>query len=109
MTRSHRFAPGRFSTRRKILLGLVLAALAIVACLHFTGAAGTHGLEGKDMDWNGDGKVSQVEMLQAFYAVVVTKQQQGSRECSTYAWRRTGEVIRVDCRTSFESTPAKTE
>ncbi len=109
MSGSHRFARGRFSTRRKILLALVLALLGIVAYLHFTGAAGTHGLEGKDMDWNGDGQVSQIEMLQSFYAVVVTKQRQEPRECSTYAWRGTGEVIRVDCRTSFEPAPAKAE
>ena len=44
----------RFPLRRKILLGIVVALLALVAWLHYTGAAATHGITTQDMDWNGE-------------------------------------------------------
>lgn len=93
----------RFSMRRRVLLGLVIVLLAAVAWLHYTDAAGTHGIETKDMDWNGDGTVTQTEILQAFYAVVVTQTQEGRRQCNTFAWRSDGKTIRMDCKTVFQA------
>lgn len=90
-----------FSTRRKALLGLVAIALALVAWLHFTGAAGISGISTKDMDWNGDGSVTQQEILQAFHAVGVRKTREGQRECSSYYWRKDQRSIRVECRTTL--------
>lgn len=89
----------RFSTRRRVLLVLVLLLLGVVAWLHFTGAAGISGMATRDMDWNNDGQVDQAEILQSFYAVTVRKTEEGRRECSHYAWRGSGQAIRVDCRT----------
>ena len=99
----------RFSTRRRILLALVIVLLAVVGWMQYVGVAGLSGIKTADMDWNGDGNVTQNEILQSYYAVVVSKTQDGPRACSTYAWRSSGEQIRVDCRTSFESAPAKQE
>ena len=98
-------APGRrrrFSARRRALLVLVLLLLALLAWLHFTGAAGISGMATKDMDWDNDGRVSETEILQSFYAVTVSKHVEGQRECSTYAWRDGGRAIRVDCRTVLQ-------
>lgn len=97
-----RAAPGRrrrFSRRRRALLAIVVLLLATVAWLHFTGAAGISGMTTRDMDWNNDGQVTESEILQSFYAVTVTKTEEGPRQCSAYAWRGSGESIRVDCRT----------
>ena len=91
----------KFSARRKALLGLVAIALAAVAWLHFTGAAGISGIATRDMDWDGDGTVTQQEILQAFYAVGVSKTREGPRECSSYFWRSDKRSIRVDCRTTM--------
>jgi len=91
-----------FSMRRKVLLGFVAVLLAAVAYLHFTGAAGTSGIPSKDMDWDGDGTVTEQEILQAFYAVVVDKTSEGPRECRAYAWRADGRSIRVDCKTVMQ-------
>ncbi len=100
----------RFSPRRQVLLAVVAALLAAVAWLHFTGAAGTSGIPSKDMDWNGDGTVSEEEIFQSFYAVTVEKKSEGPRECRSYAWRSDGRPIRVDCRTTVaEPTPAEPE
>jgi hypothetical protein len=97
-----------FSTRRKLLLGFVAILLAAVGYLHFTGAAGTSGIPSKDMDWDGDGTVTEQEILQAFYAVVVEKTSVGPRECRAYEWRADGRSIRVDCKTVLQpETPAK--
>nr|WP_295376803.1 EF-hand domain-containing protein [Pseudoxanthomonas sp.] len=99
----------RFSPRRKALLAFFVLLLAGLAYLHFTGAAGTSGITNKDMDWNGDGNVTEQEIMQAFYAVVVEKQTEGRRECRSYSWRSDGASIRVDCRTTVaaDATPAK--
>jgi hypothetical protein len=96
----------RFSTRRKALLGLVVIALGVVGWLQYVGAAGISGIPTKDMDWNADGTVTQSEIMQAFYAVGVTKTREGQRECSEYFWRKDKRGIRVDCRTSM-AEPAK--
>jgi hypothetical protein len=95
-------ARSRFPLRRKILLGLVALLLAAVAWLHFTGAAGTHGIPSQDMDWNGDGTVTETEIAEAFYAVVVTQTEEGPRQCNSFAWRKSGETIRLDCKTVFK-------
>ena len=93
----------RFPLRRKILLGIVVALLALVAWLHYTGAAAAHGITTQDMDWDGDGTVTRSEIAQSFYAVTVSRQREGNRECTSFRWRN-GEAIRVDCRTVF-ATP----
>ena len=99
----------RFSTRRKALLGLVVIALGVVGWLQYIGAAGISGIPTKEMDWNADGTVTQQEIMQAFYAVGVTKTHEGQRECSEYYWRQDKRGIRVDCRTTMvtEAEPAK--
>lgn len=93
--------PRRFSTRRKALAMLVLLLLALVAWLHFTGAAGVSGMQTREMDWNGDGEVTQREILQAFFSVVAKEETQGARVCRSYSWRRGAGAIRVDCRTEI--------
>jgi len=98
---------GRFTRRRKALLVLVLIVLAWLGYAWYAGIAITQGIEQKDMDWNGDGTVTRDEILQSFYAVGVTASQDGNRQCRTFAWRKTGEQIRVDCRTVFKEEPAK--
>jgi hypothetical protein len=92
---------GRFSRRRKVLLGGVILVLAWVGYAWYAGIAITQGIEQRDMDWNGDGQVSRGEIAQAFYAVGVTRTQTGPRQCSTFYWRSSGAQIRVDCRTTF--------
>ncbi len=92
---------GRFTRRRKALLVLVLIVLAWLGYAWYAGIAITQGIEQKDMDWNGDGTVTRDEILQSFYAVGVTETQDGNRHCRTFVWRRSGEQIRVDCRTVF--------
>ena len=96
----------RFPLRRKILLGFVALLLAAVAWLHFTGAAGTHGIPSQDMDWNGDGTVTETEIAEAFYAVVVTQTEEGPRHCNSFAWRKNGQTIRLDCKTVFQPAQA---
>ena len=91
-----------FSPRRKALLVFFALLLAVLAYLHFTGAAGTSGISNKDMDWNGDGNVTMREMLQSFYAVTVTTTKEGARECRNFAFRGSEQSLRVDCRTAIE-------
>jgi hypothetical protein len=98
---------GRFTRRRKALLIIVLVVLGWLGYAWHAGLAITQGLEQRDMDWNGDGIVSQREWLQAFHAVSVRESQEGNRHCRSFYWRASGEQIRVDCRTVFkqEETP----
>ncbi|MCW0385896.1 hypothetical protein NB717_000464 [Xanthomonas sacchari] len=98
---------GRFSRRRKVLLAIVAVLLAWVGYAWYTGIAITQGIEERDMDWNGDGQVTRDEIWQSFYAVGVSRTQNGPRECSTFYWRSTGAQIRVDCRTTFKAAPAE--
>lgn len=100
-------ARGKFTTRRKALLGLVLVLLAVVAWLHFTGSAATRGLERKQMDWDNNGQVTMREMLQSFYAVKVEISHEGARECRAYSWRGSSETLRVDCRTTMQPAAPK--
>lgn len=92
----------RFPLRRKILLGIVVALLALVAWLHYTGSAATHGITTRDMDWDGDGTVTQGEIAQAVFTVVVEQTQEGNRQCNAFAWRNGSGTIRMDCKTVFQ-------
>lgn len=92
----------RFPLRRRILLGIVAALLVLVAWLHSTGSAATHGITTRDMDWNGDGTVTQGEIAQAIFTVVVEQKQDGNRQCNTFAWRNGSGTIRMDCKTVFQ-------
>jgi hypothetical protein len=96
---------GGFSRRRRGLLVVVVLILAALGWMSWIKAAGLSGIESKDMDWNGDGTVTQEEILQSYYAVSVRKTKDGPRECSTFYWRKDDKEIRVDCRTSFETKP----
>ena len=93
---------GRLTPRRKVLLGLLALMLLAVAWMGWTGVAAVRGVETADMDWDGDGNVSRGEILQSLHAVTATVEREGSRECTTFRWRGSGETIRVDCRTVFE-------
>ena len=93
---------GKFTPRRRALLMLVLLALGWLGWAWYAGIAITRGVEKEQMDWNGDGQVTQPEILQSFYAVTVKKTQDGARKCSAYAWRKSGQPIRVDCQTTLK-------
>ncbi len=92
---------GRFTTRRKILLGVIVLILAWLAYAWSVGMAITQGVEFKDMDWNNDGTASRDEIAQSFYAVAVKKTVEGKRHCNLFYWRKNDQQIRVDCRTVF--------
>lgn len=92
---------GPLTARRKVLLGVLVALMLGVGWLYWDGAAITAGLQAKDMDWNGDGTVSQQEMLEAVYAVRVTREQDGNRTCTHFLRRGSEKPFRVDCRTEF--------
>lgn len=92
---------GRFTTRRKILLSVIVLILVWLAYACSVGMAIAQGVEFKDMDWNNDGIVSRDEIAQSFYAVAVKKTVEGKRHCDLFYWRSNGQRIRVDCRTVF--------
>lgn len=94
------------TARRKLLFAIVAVALLYLAWAWHARLAFTAGIAGEQMDWNGDGQVTEQEMLQSWYAVSVRSTREGRRECHAFYWRgqEAGEPIRVDCRTSF-STP----
>ena len=92
----------RFSLRRKVAAGLLLLVVAYIAYGYFVGMAFTAGIPTSDMDWDGDGIVTGNEVAQAWHAVVVEKTLEGQRECKAFSWRRSGESIRVDCRTTMK-------
>ena len=100
---------GKFTPRRRALLMLVLLALGWLGWAWYAGIAITRGVEKEQMDWNGDGQVGRGEILQSFYAVVAENKRDGSRECTTFRWYRSGEAIRVDCRTVFGEQDAPAE
>lgn len=97
--KSMRPARKGFSPRRKALLGLLLLLVAYVAYGYYTGLAATTGMPTTEMDWDGDGAVTQQEIMQGFYAVAARKTVDGNRECRTYYWLGSGQAIRVSCRT----------
>ena len=91
--------------RRKLLFGGLALLLLYSGYAWYAGLAFTAGIATQDMDWNGDGQVSQQEMLQSWYAVTVRTTREGARQCHSFHWRgqEDGEPIRVDCRTTFEA------
>lgn len=98
---------GKLTPRRKLLLAIMAVLLLAVAWAGWAGMAATRGIETADMDWNEDGTVTRTEIAQSLYAVTASRERQGPRECTTFRWYRSGEVIRVDCRTVFDTaTPA---
>ena len=96
---------GRLTPRRKLLLVVLAAFLLAAGWAGWAGMAVTRGVETRDMDWNEDGTVTRAEIAQAFYAVTATRERDGARECTTFRWYRSGEAIRVDCRTVFGPAP----
>ena len=92
---------GRLTPRRKVLFGLLVVMLLLVGLAGWLGMAATRGVETRDMDWNADGSVGRTEILQSLYAVTAERVTEGSRQCTTFRWFRSGEVIRVDCQTVF--------
>lgn len=91
----------RFGFRRRLFVGLLILIAAYVGYASYVGLAFTAGVPNEDMDWNGDGVVTKDEILQSWYAVTVKKTKEGNRECSAFAWRASGESIRVDCKTTM--------
>ncbi len=91
----------RFGFRRRLFVGLLIVIAAYVGYSSYVGMAFTAGIPNEDMDWNGDGVVGKDEILQSWYAVTVKKTKEGNRECSAFAWRGSGESIRVDCKTTM--------
>jgi len=92
---------GPFTLRRRILLALLLLVVALLGWSAWMGMAITQGLEQRQMDWNGDGVTTGEEIWQAVHAVRVENSTEGQRQCQTFLWWRSGEVIRVECRTVF--------
>lgn len=98
---------GKLTPRRKLLLVILALLLVAVGWAGWAGMAATRGVETADMDWDADGTVSRTEIAQAFYAVTASRERDGVRECTTFRWYRSGEAIRVDCKTVFDTaTPA---
>jgi hypothetical protein len=98
---------GRLTARRKVLFGLLATALLLVGLAGWLGMAATRGVATEDMDWDGDGQVVTSEILQAMYAVTAERRKEGNRECTTYRWFRSQDVIRVDCRTVLGSSDTR--
>lgn len=92
---------GRFTARRKILLSVVVAVAGFLIWSWWNGIAITQGLRSDQMDWNGDGVTSREEWWQAAYAVRVERGMDRDRECLRFIWRSTGELLRVECRTTL--------
>ena len=92
-----------FSLRRRILLGVLVAVIALLGWATWSGVAITQGLEQQQMDWNADGITTGEEIWQAVHAVRVQNSAQDGRQCQTFLWWRSGEVIRVECRTVFDT------
>jgi len=91
---------GRMSNRRIALFATIAVVLLVLGCLQLLGAAALSGMSFKDMDWNEDGQLTRTEILQGFFSVSASKTVDGARECVEYRWRRSDEVIRMECRTT---------
>lgn len=92
---------GPMTPRRRALLAVLLLVLAWLGWSWWAGMAITAGLDKTQMDWDGNGIVSGDELWQSVYAVSVVDSQDGTRSCRQFVWRRSGEVIRVECRTTL--------
>ena len=100
----------RLSGRRKVLFAMVALILLLVAGLRWAGVAGLNGTEPRQMDWNADGEVSRMEILQAYTTIVVRESVDGNRSCRSYArLRDRGNPIRVDCRVTPGDDSAATD
>ena len=97
---------GHFTPRRRALLAVMFLLLAWLGWSWWAGMAITAGLEKEQMDWDGDRVVTGTELWQAVHSVVVVDSQEGARHCRQFSWRRSGEVIRVDCRTQLDAGPS---
>ena len=91
---------GRLSNRRIALFATFAIVLLTLAWLQYSGAAALSGMKFQEMDWNEDGQLSRREVLQGFFQVRAVRSSDGNRHCVDYRWRRSGESIRVECRTS---------
>ncbi len=90
---------GRLSNRRIALFATIALVLLGLGWLQYVGAAAMSGMAFKDMDWNEDGELTRREILQGFVSVSAIRTQRVQRQCVEYRWRRSGEVIRMECRT----------
>lgn len=98
---------GKRLTSRRIALFCTLAAVLLaLAWMQATNAAGLSGMPFRDMDWNEDGELTRREILQGFFTVAATPSVSGNRSCVEYRWRRSGEVIRMECRTTPATAPS---
>src|SRR3546814_10440613 len=90
--------PSGIPLRRKLLFGMLALLVLYSGYAWYTGLAFTAGIETQDMAWNGDGRVSTQETLQAWYAVTVRTTKEGARECNDFYWsgQENGEPIRGD-------------
>lgn len=95
----------RLTSRRIALFCTVAVVLLALGWMQATGAAGLSGMPFKAMDWNEDGRLTRTEVLQGFFTVSATRSAVGPRSCVEYRWRRSGEVIRTECRTEAYTGP----
>lgn len=95
---------GRVSNRRIALFATIAIVLLGLGWLQYTGAAAMSGMAFKDMDWNEDGELTRREILQGVVSVAAVRTRSGQRSCVEYRWRRSDEVIRMECRT--DASPA---
>jgi|HigsolmetaAR204D_1030405.scaffolds.fasta_scaffold00265_22 hypothetical protein len=101
-------APGRLSPRRKALLATMATVLLLMAVLGWLGVAGFSGTRPAEMDWNHDGRVTRLEILQGYTLVVVDGTVEGQRTCRRYAWLGDrANPFRVDCRTEVRPGAAQ--
>lgn len=89
----------RLSNRRIALFASIAVVLLGLGWLQYVGAAALSGMSFRDMDWNEDGELTRREILQGFVSVSAVRTQNGQRSCVEYRWRRSDEVIRMECRT----------
>ncbi|WP_328797029.1 hypothetical protein [Luteimonas deserti] len=81
---------------------LTLAVLLVtLAWLQATGSAALSGMSAQEMDWDEDGTLSRSDILRSVFSVVAERRTEGTRSCVEYRWRRSGEVIRLECRTTL--------
>jgi hypothetical protein len=99
----------RLSRRRRLWWIVCVVLVAYAGWAWYVGVAFTAGVQPKEMDWNGDGNVSNLEMLQSAYAVGARTTQQGTRTCRTFYWIGKGEKdpFRVSCRTEVAGKDSK--
>lgn len=85
----------------KVLLILVLVVLGWLGYVWYVRIVIICGIEQQDMDWNVDGSVSCIEVLQVFYVVGVDDIQEGNWYCCIFYWCVNYEQICVDCKIVF--------